>query len=409
MAARNKLTDSGILFTSQGGAFPLSLLLPRVLRTSRYQTLAHNLPFLGLNRQRPTSLPVLAHSHARYGSMPWGTSEPAVWMTGRAPSPNRAQPTAPAHIRDEQRTSSEPLPSAVVSFPVIHENNLQLLAALSPVMHEVVREQTQANGGKRGMGATLAPRMQISLPQVNPLHVNMLRQAWIRGATVRQLLTMNLWHRLPPQNLPSASLPQEIEDSPTNPPMNQQNVSLVFGVVQGETPQPAASEQRIGTGQRSVAPAVSGQAASPQPSQLAPPAHLVWRAMAPQEQAMARPVNRERMVAGREEHAGFDTGNGNGSSRQAPGPYVAPPLSQMVSLQQTIVQSVERQVTVEMERQRVEMARELSRQSRIAQSRAATEALSAPTAIVSDALVQTLLQKMRTLLQEERFRQGYIR
>jgi hypothetical protein len=401
-AARHKPTDSGILSTSQGGAFPLSLLLPRVLLNSRYQILARNLPFLGLNRQRPTSLPVLAHSHVRHDSMPWGTSEPAVWITGRAPSPSPTLPAAPARPSDERRTPNEPSLGTVVSLPVNQENHLQLLAALSPVMHEVVRGQTQANGGRRSTGNTFAPNMQFSLPQMNPVHVNMLKQAWIRGATVRQLLTINLWYRVPPVNLP-----QEVEDSPTIPPMNQSNVSLVFGVAQGETSQPAAPGQ--GRDQRTVASTMSSQAASPRQSRSAEPAYLVWRAMAPQEQTMARPAHRERMVAGQEERAGANTGYGSGGSRQAPGPYVAPPLSQMVSLQQTIIQSVERQVTVEMERQRMEMARELSRQSRNAQNRAAIDATSAPAAIVSDALVQTLLQKMRTLLQDERFRQGYIR
>ena len=127
--------------------------------------------------------------------------------------------------------------------------------------------------------------------------------------------------------------------------------------------------------------------------------------MAPQEEIMAQRVNRVHLVEGQQESVAANPGE----ARQAPGPYTEPPLAQIISLQETITQKVERQISVEIARQRLEMERELSRQTRNIQSRDARQAASAPAAIVSDDLVQVLLQKMRALLQDERFRQGYIR
>ena len=79
----------------------------------------------------------------------------------------------------------------------------------------------------------------------------------------------------------------------------------------------------------------------------------------------------------------------------------------LVLLQETVVHTVRRQVTREMEHQRQLLAREHAQAAQSRRPAASTAA--AGESVTSDAVVQQLLHKLRSLLQEERFRQGLIR
>jgi hypothetical protein len=82
-------------------------------------------------------------------------------------------------------------------------------------------------------------------------------------------------------------------------------------------------------------------------------------------------------------------------------------LTHLALVQETVVHMAKQQVMREMEHQRQLLDRQLAQSTQSRQPAAGTAAIEA--SVTSDALVQQLLHKLRSLLQEERFRQGLIR
>lgn len=80
----------------------------------------------------------------------------------------------------------------------------------------------------------------------------------------------------------------------------------------------------------------------------------------------------------------------------------------MTLLQETVVQTVRKQVVVELERQRVALSKQGASTTQSGQQAAQGLVQSAVNGIIDDKVVHLLLNKLQAAMQEERFRQGWI-
>lgn len=381
----------------QAHPLAISLALPRTRPGAAYTSLLGILPFSSLSRRPRPGLPIPARGEARLPATPWIAANLPVWMVQGGSAPD--QPL-PAERRTLDRPSA-PIPQWR-DAPIIH---LELLATLSPILRVAAQQQAQGIRGtrRRQQPLPVTPRLIAPLPPTVLTSIHLIQQARPGPSAQPPLAARTVWPLMPATHATAAARLDAPGAEPL--PMPRQPASPLDA--EHAPAQPETFEESLLVFREEGAPWQAARPVQPTSPPVRPvPGHadpaqplpLVWRdAPLP---ALPDPPRFER------ERLPTPAVQGAADSLQAPGPYSVPALSHLVAVQDRLIQSVKREMTVEVERQRREFDRLLAQQARM---HPAHRTAPGGMEIVSDAVVQALWHKLRTLWQEERFRQGYIR
>lgn len=391
---------------AQEGAVSFSLVLPRLVLNIPQQLLMALVPFLQLPRPSAATKAVPSEINARSASMPWLEAEPTVWVKEGRRTPNitptgpsvtsgtgnTVQVTAAPHDTGSTVPSGGPGQGANTRVAGQHSpaqmanDSLPLPASITSILHMTVMQ----NQVGRGAHTRRTSRQPAALAPKAPSSISLARPAAAVHAPLLFLLPGQMFGRvsMPAARSDNAAMPYLSDPwSPVRQP--QPPAVLTAAAV---APKQAETDHYSGP-----AAAQAGQ-------------QLVWRAALDGESGRGDLLSTQSgpRTSGVPAYPSPLPAN-HARAPAYPNPQFATgsSLVHLALMQETVVHTVKKQVTLELEHQREALARHAAPPSRANAPAGRTMALAE--GMTNEAVVQLLLSKLRTLLQEERFRQGWIR